>query len=174
MSTQDEAVLASQEQLDLDGSGSSNDPKIEDSVYGFVASTPKFKNPKGGVPRLFFMAGQERYTHESDGTFTKQKTRFFRVVAFRGAAVHAKDKLLKRQLFIAQGELEKYFDEKTGKESTRFIAKRFGPDLARTRRVPDESPHRNELERDGAERESTPFELAERAGNGSSRAAVGM
>ena len=61
MSTQDEAVLASQEQLDLDGSGSSNDPKIEDSVYGFVASTPKFKNPKGGVPRLFFMAGQERY-----------------------------------------------------------------------------------------------------------------
>ncbi len=174
MSTQDETVLASQEQLDLDGSDSSNDPKIEDSVYGFVASKPQFKHPKGGVPRLFFMAGQERYTHEPDGTFTKKKTKFFRVVAFRGAAVHAKTKLLKRQFFIAQGELEKYVDEKTGKESKRFIAKRFGPDLARPRPRPDESPHHSELEREAPEHESTPFESPERSSNGPSGAAVGM
>lgn len=120
------------------------------------------------------MAGQEHFRLEPDGTFTKEKTTFHPVVAFRGAAVHGKEKLVKKDYFIAQGDLDTFIDEESGKERSRFIANRIGPDLARTRPATDSTPQGNGIESHEPGRAHPSFDPSDRTGHGPSDTAVGM
>lgn len=113
-------------------------PELKDGLYGFVASTPQFSHREGGVPRLYFKAGQDHYL---PGTFTKTHTTFHDVVAFKGAAVHGAEKLAKHDRFLAHGYLDTYPDKDTGEEKVRFVATRLGHDLARTDYEVDRTPH---------------------------------
>lgn len=120
-------------------SGEAGDPRpeLKDGMYGFVASTPQFSHREGGVPRLYFKAGQDHY---QSGTFTKTHTTFHDVVAFKGAAVHGAEKLAKHDRFLAHGYLDTYRDRDTGEEKVRFVANRLGHDLARTDYEVDRAP----------------------------------
>ncbi|WRS29173.1 single-stranded DNA-binding protein [Actinomycetaceae bacterium MB13-C1-2] len=149
-------------------------PELKDSFYGFVATNPQFSNPEGGTPRLYFKAGQEHYRPEPDGTFTKLETTFHDVVAFRGAAIRGFEKLAKQDFFVAQGELNTYVDRESGVERTRFIANRFGHDLARTRYEVDRTPRQSGLGQERPTRDAAPFQSPERPTQKRTAPAMGM
>lgn len=125
------------EQAGPNGEAGDPRPELKDGMYGFVASTPQFSHREGGVPRLYFKAGQDHY---QPGTFTKTHTTFHDVVAFKGAAVRGAEKLAKHDRFLAHGYLDTYPDRETGEEKVRFIANRLGHDLARTDYEVDRAP----------------------------------
>lgn len=106
------------------------DPELDVGFYGFVATEPKFSD-ENGKPRLYFRAGQIHYDYHPDGTRTQLPTTFHRIVAFDGAAVHGRDHLAKRDVFLAFGRMEDNPHPETGASRKRFIASRFGHDLAR-------------------------------------------
>lgn len=115
-------------------------PELKDGLYVFVASTPQFSHREGGVPRLYFKAGQDHYV---PGTFEKTHTTFHDVVAFRGAAVRGAERIAKHDHILAQGYLDTYPDKDTGEERVRFVATRLGHDLARTDYEVDRTPRRS-------------------------------
>ncbi|EIE97016.1 single stranded DNA-binding domain-containing protein [Saccharomonospora glauca] len=106
------------------------DPELEAGFYGFVASKPKFSD-ENGKPYLFFRAGQIHYDYHPDGSRTQLPTTFHTIVAFEGAAVHGDTHLQKRDVFLAFGRMEDKPHPDTGASRKRFIANRFGHDLAR-------------------------------------------
>lgn len=137
MTTPDQTTPA---QTGLRGEAADPRPELKDGIYGFVASTPQFSHREGGVPRLYFKAGQDHYL---PGTFEKTHTTFHDVVAFKGAAVHGAEKLAKHDRFLAHGYLDTYADKETGEDKVRFVATRLGHDLARTDYEVDRAPRRD-------------------------------
>jgi hypothetical protein len=152
----------------------SDAPDLRDSFYGFVASNPQLTHPEGGMPRLYFKAGQEHYRPEADGTFTKLETTFHDVVAFRAAAVRGFEKLAKQDYFVAQGELDTYTDSDTGAQRTRFIASRIGHDLARTRYEVDRSPRRTGMGQETLARDTAAIQPPEHTRPEHTNPAIGL
>lgn len=152
------------------------DPVLEDGFYGFVATKPKFSD-ENGKPTLFFRAGQLHYEYHPDGSRTQHPTTFHSIVAFDGAAVHGRDSIAKRDVFLAFGRMDDKPHPETGEPRKRFIANRFGHDLARMnyqvgepRRIVDmQQPDREQPSRDQARHvafepvEPEPVEHAEPA-----------
>lgn len=149
-------------------------PNLRDSFYGFVASNPQFTHPEGGMPRLYFKAGQEHYRPEADGTFTKLETTFHDVVAFRAAAVRGFERLAKQDYFVAQGQLDTTVDKDTGVQRTRFIASRLGHDLARTRYEVDRTPRRTGIGQETPAHDAVPFQAPECLSQARSNPAIGL
>lgn len=134
-------------------------PAIEtqESMSGFIASEPKLTYTADGDARLYVKVGQEHRQLEPDGSYTKLKTTFHDLVAFRGAAEHGYQQLAKRDYFIAEGHIHQYVSPKTGRQEEQFIATRLGHDLARTHYSVQRGRRARGVERDVAE-----FETAER------------
>lgn len=130
------------------------EPRLEDGFYGFIATNPKFSD-ENGKPTLFFRAGQIHFDF-IDGERVQLPTTFHNVVAFDGAAVHGSTHLQKRDIFMAFGRLDDKPHPETGASRLRFIANRFGHDMARMncevgtpRRVVDmQQPERERPERE--------------------------
>lgn len=106
------------------------DPELAVGFYGFVATDPK-PFTENGKPYLFFRAGQTHTKYHPDGSRTQLPTTFHNVVAFEGAAVHGDRQLQKRDVFLAFGRMEEKPHPETGAPRKRFVANRFGHDLAR-------------------------------------------
>lgn len=68
------------------------------------------------------MVGQEHRQLEPDGSYTKLKTTFHDLVAFRGAAEHGYKQLAKRDYFIAEDHIHQFLSPKTGRQEEQFIA----------------------------------------------------
>ncbi|MCA9767405.1 MAG: single-stranded DNA-binding protein [Gemmatimonadetes bacterium] len=108
---------------------------VQQSVSGFIASAPQLSYTDRGDARFYVKIGQEHFTRNDDGTFTKQDTTFHDLVAYRRTAEHAHERFAKGDNFVAEGYVRDYaYTDAEGKqvEGSEFIARKIGHDLART------------------------------------------
>ena len=87
---------------------------VQQSVSGFIASAPQLSYTDRGDARFYVKIGQEHFTRNDDGTFTKQDTTFHDLVAYRATAERAHERFVKGDSFVAEGythpfEYELYF-----------------------------------------------------------------
>ena len=122
----------------------------QESVSGFVASSPQLTQTEKGDARLYFRFGQEHFRKEDDGSFTQLETTFHHLVMFGRSANHAHDRFRKGDNFIAEGYTRPVSYERNGQnvEGEEFVAKKIGHDTARTRYDVDRTPRRAALERE--------------------------
>lgn len=108
---------------------------VQQSVSGFIASAPQLSYTDRGDARFFVKIGQEHFSRNDDGTFTKQETTFHDLVAYRRTAERAHERLAKGDNFVAEGYVRDYMytdTEGNPVEGSEFIARKIGHDLART------------------------------------------
>ena len=101
---------------------------VQQSVSGFIYTDR-------GDARFYVKIGQEHFTRNDDGTFTKQDTTFHDLVAYRRTAEHAHERFAKGDNFVAEGYVRDYtYTDAEGNqvEGSEFIARKIGHDLART------------------------------------------
>jgi single-stranded DNA-binding protein len=109
--------------------------KTSQSMAGFVASAPELSRPQGGEPRLWMRVGQEHFTRNQDGSFTRGESSFHDLVMFRKSAERAAAAFKKGDRFVADGHIHAY--EQPGPDGVafqreEFVARRIGHDLAVT------------------------------------------
>lgn len=107
----------------------------QQSVSGFIASAPQLSYTANGDARFFVKIGQEHFTRNDDGTFTKEETTFHDLVAYRATAERAHARFAKGDNFVAEGQVRDYqYRDSEGNtiEGSEFIARKIGHDLART------------------------------------------
>ena len=116
----------------------------QESVSGFVASSPQLTQTEKGDARLHFRFGQEHFRKEDDGSFTQLETTFHHLVMFGRSANHAHDRFRKGDNFIAEGYTRSVNYERDGQavESEEFTARKIGHDTARTRYEVDRAPRK--------------------------------
>ena len=116
----------------------------QESVSGFVASSPQLTQTEKGDARLYFRFGQEHFHKEDDGSFTQLETTFHHLVMFGRSANHAHDRFRKGDNFIAEGYTRSVNYERDGQavESEEFTARKIGHDTARTRYEVDRAPRK--------------------------------
>ena len=133
----------------------------QESVSGFVASSPQLTQTEKGDARLYFRFGQEHFRKEDDGSFTQLETTFHHLVMFGRSANHAHDRFRKGDNFIAEGDSKTYTKTVKGQpqEGDQFVASRIGHDNNITRYTVD----RTGPERDAAKREAPVQEQVQQA-----------
>lgn len=148
----------------------------QESVSGFVASTPQLGETERGDARLYFRFGQEHYRREDDGSFTKLETTFHDLVMFGRSAELAHERFRKGDNFLAEGYARMTNYERDGQavEGEQYIARRIGHDTARTRYEVDRSSRQKGVEQDAPGRDSTAFTAPERTTQSAAATAVGM
>lgn len=115
---------------------------VQQSVSGFIASAPQLSYTDRGDARFYVKIGQEHFTRNDDGSFTKRDTTFHDLVAYRKTAERAHERFLKGDNFIAEGYVRDYrYRDGEGNlvEGSEFIARKIGHDLARTHYEVDRS-----------------------------------
>ena len=123
----------------------------QESVSGFVASSPQLTQTEKGDARLYFRFGQEHFRREDDGSFTQTETTYHHLVMFGRSAEHAHANFAQGDNFVAEGYTRPVNYERNGQtiEGEEFVAKKIGHDAARTRYEVDRTP-RNSAGRDAA------------------------
>lgn len=61
----------------------------QQSMSGFIASDPQLTFTTQGDARFYARAGQEHYSRNEDGSFTREETTFHDLVQYRKAAERA-------------------------------------------------------------------------------------
>lgn len=104
------------------------------SVSGFIATDPQLSYGDQGVARLYARMGIEHYRREEDGSFTELEPSFHNLVVYRKTAERAADLFEKGDRFVADGYVREYTYEKEGQQrgGEEFVAKKIGPDAARS------------------------------------------
>lgn len=150
--------------------------QTQQSVAGFVASTPQLSHTERGDARLYFKIGIEHYRREADNSFTKLETTFHDLIAFKGAAEFGHQKLAKGDNVIVEGRVRKYSYERDGehREGEEFVATRLGHDLARTQYEVDRSPRRTGAGQDAPSRDASAFAASGPARQNHAAPALGM
>lgn len=112
------------------------------SVSGFIATDPQLSYGDQGVARLYARMGIERYRREEDGSFTELEPSFHNLVVYRRTAERAADLFEKGDRFVAEGYVREYTYEKEGQQrgGEEFVAKKIGPDAARSTLAIDRTP----------------------------------
>lgn len=108
---------------------------VQQSVSGFIASAPQLSYTDRGDARFYVKVGQEHFTRNDDGSFTKQDTTFHDLVAYRRTAEVAHERFAKGDNFVAEGYVRDYTytdAEGNSAQGSEFIARKIGHDLART------------------------------------------
>ena len=148
----------------------------QESVSGFVASSPQLTQTEKGDARLYFRFGQEHFRKEDDGSFTQLETTFHHLVMFGRSANHAHDRFRKGDNFIAEGYTRSVNYEREGQavESEEFTARKIGHDTARTRYEVDRSPRRNGAEQAAPARDASAFTGPEPSRQATAAPAMGM
>ncbi|GFZ89889.1 single-stranded DNA-binding protein [Nesterenkonia alkaliphila] len=116
--------------------------KTGQSVSGFIATDPQLTYGQQGVARLYARMGIEHYRREDDGSFTQLEPSFHNLVVYRKTAERAADLFEKGDPFVADGYVREYAYEKEGQQrgGEEFVAKKIGPDAARSRVSVDRTP----------------------------------
>lgn len=128
-------------------------PDIRESFAGIIKSEPTLGTTRKGQAKFYAKVAQPHWQAEDDGTFTKTGVTYHDLVAYKGTAIRAKERLAKDDYFIAQGRLEEYVSKSNGRTKTRFVAYKLGHDMAHTRYEVDRTPRRQAPERQAAERD---------------------
>lgn len=117
--------------------------KTGESVSGFIASEPQLTYGQQGVPRFYARMGIEHYRREEDGSFTELEPSFHNLVIYRKTAERAADMFEKGDRFLADGYVREYTYERDGQQrgGEEFVAKKIGPDAARSTVSIDRTPH---------------------------------
>ena len=114
----------------------------QESVSGFIATAPQMSRTDKGDARMFVKFGQEHFTRNEDGSFTKHETTFHDLVVYRATAEQAYARFAKGDNFVAEGYVRDYqYKDAEGNlvDGTEFIARKIGHDLARTNYEVDRS-----------------------------------
>ncbi|MDR1187740.1 MAG: single-stranded DNA-binding protein [Bifidobacteriaceae bacterium] len=117
---------------------------IQDSLRGFIVSTPRLTVTENGDVRLWARIGQEHHVRQEDGGFAKGETSFHDLAIYRKTAERALERLKKGDRFVAQGYLRTYDAEGpdgTVERREEFVATAIGHDLARTRYTVNRARH---------------------------------
>jgi single-strand DNA-binding protein len=106
----------------------------QQSMSGFIASDPQLTFTNQGDARFYARVGQEHYTRNDDGSFTREETTFHDLVQYRKAAERAYAQFQKGDSFVAEGYVHQNEQQVNGKpvEREEFVAKKIGHDTART------------------------------------------
>ncbi|MFH5823097.1 single-stranded DNA-binding protein [Georgenia sp. AZ-5] len=114
----------------------------QDSLAGFIASTPEVSFTERGETRVHYRVGVEHWRREDDGSFTKLDSSFHDLLLSGRTAERAANIFRKGDTFVAHGQVENYPMERDGHANPRavFVARRIGHDLARTRYTVDRRP----------------------------------
>lgn len=107
----------------------------QQSMSGFIASEPQLTFTSLGEARFHARAGQEHFTRNDDGSFTREGTTFHDLVQYRKAAERACAQFHKGDSFVAEGYVHQYQQDHDGQpvEREEFVAKKIGHDTARTK-----------------------------------------
>ena len=148
----------------------------QESVSGFVASSPQLTQTEKGDARLYFRFGQEHFRKEDDGSFTQLETTFHDLIAFKAAAEQGHERLAKGDKVIADGYVREYSYQRDGQnvEGEEFVARRLGHDMARTRYDVDRTPRRNGAEQAAPTRDASAFTSPEPSRQATTAPAIGM
>jgi single-stranded DNA-binding protein len=117
--------------------------KTNESMSGFVATTPQLTRTGQGEARMYMRVGQETWTRNPDGSHTKGESTFHDLVMFRRAAERAAERFAKGDKFVAEGRVHPYtVTDDTGQTVHReeFIARKIGHDNACTHYTVDRAP----------------------------------
>ena len=106
----------------------------QESLSGFIASTPLLTFTSKGEARFYARVGQEHYVRNDDSSFTQDDTSFHDLGMYRRSAERAYEQFAKGDNFIAEGYTHAFSYEKDRRTVTReeFVAKRLGHDVARS------------------------------------------
>lgn len=156
------------------------DIHTQQSISGFIASTPQLGYNAQGQARLYARFGQEHFDRNPDGTFTQLESTFHDLVMFRASAERAHERFRKGDNFIAEGYVREYEATRDGEQvqTEQFVAKKIGHDTARTRYEVDRTP-RTSVEQDApaqqltAQQASPEFQPPERS-NASPSSSLGL
>jgi single-stranded DNA-binding protein len=129
----------------------------QQSMSGFIASDPQLTFTNQGDARFYARVGQEHYTRNEDGSFTREETTFHDLVQYRKAAERAYAQFQKGDSFVAEGYVHQHEQQADGNpvEREEFVAKKIGHDTARTTYDVDRTARGNTP---AADRSLAPFE----------------
>lgn len=133
------------------------DIHTQQSISGFIASTPQLGFNDKGQARFYARFGQEHFDRNPDGSFTQLESTFHDLVMFRATAERAHERFRKGDNFIAEGYVREYEAARDGEQvqTEQFVAKKIGHDLARTRYEVDRTPRNTPaLDQDAPTRET--------------------
>lgn len=132
------------------------DIHTQQSISGFIASTPQLGFNDKGQARFYARFGQEHFDRNPDGSFTQLESTFHDLVMFRASAERAHERFRKGDNFIAEGYVREYEATRDGEQvqTEQFVAKKIGHDLARTRYEVDRTPRHEAVEQDAPARET--------------------
>ncbi len=120
------------------------DIHTQQSISGFIASTPQLSYNEQNQARFYARFGQEHFERNPDGSFTQLESTFHDLVLFRASAERAHERFKKGDNFIAEGYVREYETTRDGEQvqAEQFVAKKIGHDTARTRYDVDRTPRR--------------------------------
>ena len=116
--------------------------KTQDSMSGFIVTTPALSQTDSGEARLYMRVGQAHYLRNEDGSFTETEPSFHDLVMFRKSAERAAQVFVKGDRFLAEGYLRRHQGadaDGVPVEREEFVARRIGHDAALTDYTVDRS-----------------------------------
>lgn len=114
----------------------------QQSISGFVATSPQLSSTNNGDARFFARIGQEHFQRNDDGSFTDLEPTFHTLILYRRTAERAYEQFRKGDKFVAEGYVREYEYKIDGesRQAEQFIAKKIGHDTARTTYAVDRTP----------------------------------